>query len=437
MKSFQFARSAKAAQSFKSCLNGEKRRNRSIMNGLWGSTMDHLEVRQLLTTYYVDNFSDDTTGSGSNGTLRWAVAQANTLAGDDTILFSSTSQPQTITLTAANGPIVIKDSSGGNLLINGLGQSNLTISGGNVTGLFLVKSPTSISNMTMTNGNGAGTLGGAKSGGAILNISCLTLDHISIYNSSVTNGYGGAIASSYGGSDYPNDITANVSLVATNLVISNTTSGPNSGFGGAIYSGAHNSGTSTNLILINSCISNTYAKTGGGAINHQTGYYGGTANLLISNVTLANTSSGMFAGGILIGASSYSNVTIDKLKADKSFSGSGGVRGGGLLYAEVEFFGANRTFIKISNSTISNTSATNGGVFLFKGGNIVVRDTSFTNTTATNNGGLIQIDSGNVLSPAVLNISNISVNNTTASYGGGIYVANSVVSIDKMNLTNA
>ncbi len=423
--------SIKNRQQINATPAAQARRRRSLnLTPNWGEI--ELEHRQLMATYYVDNFTDTNTGSGNNGTLRWAVAQANAHTGDDIIQFSSSSLPQTITLTAANGPIIIKDTTNGNLAVNGLGQSNLMISGGNVTGLFLVKSPTSISNLTMTNGNGAGTLGGAKSGGAILNISCLTLDRINIYDSSVNNGYGGAIASGYGGSDYPNDLTANVRLVASNLVISNTSaSGSFMGYGGAIYSGAHNTGTSTTTILIDSRITDTFAKSAAGAINHQTGYFGGTANLVISNLTMANTSSN-YAGGILIGSSSNSNVTIDRLQSDKSNSGTGG-----LISAEM-YAGANKTFISISNSTVSNANAAFGGAFWFTGiGNINIRDSVFNNTTASENGGLIAIDSKNATIPSILNISNISVNNTTANFGGGIYAANSITTINRINITKA
>jgi hypothetical protein len=136
---------------------------RRLKSALKNSVLDLLEERQLLATYYVDNFSDANSGSGSNGTLRWAIGQANTNPGADTIEFYSLTWPRTITLTAANGPILIN---GANLTIDGSGQNNLTISGGNVTGIFEVQSRTDINNLSIVYGNG----GGLPDGGAIYKI---------------------------------------------------------------------------------------------------------------------------------------------------------------------------------------------------------------------------------------------------------------------------
>src|SRR3954464_1466439 len=59
-------------------------------------TLLALEDRQLLSTFTVNSTADD----GSTGTLRWAIDQANSAGGDETIAFDSGvfATPQTITL---------------------------------------------------------------------------------------------------------------------------------------------------------------------------------------------------------------------------------------------------------------------------------------------------------------------------------------------------
>ncbi len=145
---FSFIASLLAARTIARA-NRKAEQNRRGKQFLRSAMLDLLEERQLLATYYVDNFSDAIANStASNGTLRWAISQANTNPGNDIINFSG-SWPQTITLTAANGPLNVYDSSGGSLTINGPGQANLTISGGNVTGIFYIQTPTTIDNLSI------------------------------------------------------------------------------------------------------------------------------------------------------------------------------------------------------------------------------------------------------------------------------------------------
>src|SRR5262249_25206201 len=61
-----------------------------------------LEDRRLLATFKVNSTADTlTAGVPTQGTLRWAIDQANATAGDNTIQFdaSAFSMPQTILLT--------------------------------------------------------------------------------------------------------------------------------------------------------------------------------------------------------------------------------------------------------------------------------------------------------------------------------------------------
>jgi hypothetical protein len=86
--------------------------------------LEHLETRLAPATFTVTNTLDD----GSTGSLRWAILQANSSSGPDTIAFSSPyfSTAKSITLTSAFPPLT--DSA--QTTIRGSGASRLTIDGG-------------------------------------------------------------------------------------------------------------------------------------------------------------------------------------------------------------------------------------------------------------------------------------------------------------------
>lgn len=102
-------------------------------------------------TFEVTSLSDD----GSPGTLRWAMTQANSNAGTDTITFSS-AVAGTITLTS-DLPAVAET-----VTIDGPGQSVLTISGANNYRPFTVAFGNdssvvfTVRDLTLTNGGGDG-----------------------------------------------------------------------------------------------------------------------------------------------------------------------------------------------------------------------------------------------------------------------------------------
>lgn len=147
------------------------------------------------------------------GSLRAAVASANTTAGADTIEFDPAffSTPRTITLTS--GELVIKE----DLTIIGPGASFLTISGNNSSRVFFINPGAngttvqpagpfpvvSISNLTIANGKAKGGNGGpavsgggggaAGMGGAIFaNGGTLTIDHVTFSDNHAIGGNGGS-----------------------------------------------------------------------------------------------------------------------------------------------------------------------------------------------------------------------------------------------------
>ena len=70
--------------------------------------LERLEDRCCPATYTVANTLDD----GSEGSLRWAVDQANTTTGDDTIEFDSTAFDTAQTITLTGGQLDLTDTTG-------------------------------------------------------------------------------------------------------------------------------------------------------------------------------------------------------------------------------------------------------------------------------------------------------------------------------------
>src|SRR5262245_11452455 len=137
-----------------------------------------LEGRTVPSTFSVTN----TLGDGSVGSLRWAVAQANARAGDDTISFDRTAfnTPQTINLGGTQ--LELTDTTGTTAITGP--RAGVTVSGGGLSRVFQVDPlvTASISGMTIT----GGSVGGFGSGGGLLNSGTITLTNCTVSGNSVT-----------------------------------------------------------------------------------------------------------------------------------------------------------------------------------------------------------------------------------------------------------
>ncbi len=111
-------------------------------------TLMALEDRRLLSTFTVTSTLDN----GSVGTLRWAVGQANSAGGAETIAFDKTvfKTPQTITLTGTQ--LELSDTSGTETITGP--KAGVTVSGGGQIRVFQVDGgvTASISRLTITGG---------------------------------------------------------------------------------------------------------------------------------------------------------------------------------------------------------------------------------------------------------------------------------------------
>jgi len=226
------------------------------------------------------------TSDSGEGSLRQAIANANAIAGTDTVTFAGSTFtdaiPDTIILTGGELSIT------GNTTITGTGASLLTLSGNNASRIFNVASGTIVSLAGLAIANGR-----SDAGGGIINAGNLT-----ILNSVIQNNVINATGSNPDGGGIYNQNTGTLSL--QNSTVRNNTAADDGG-------GIRNDG---NLQVLNSTISgNTSSGTsstsgGGGIINVQ----GATATITSSTIS-GNTARN--AGGIRNdGTLSLQNVTI-------------------------------------------------------------------------------------------------------------------------------
>jgi hypothetical protein len=274
----------------------------------------------------VTNTLDD----GSAGSLRAAIGQANTTVGTNTVTFAP-GVSGTITLTG--GELLI----GHNLTISGPGASQLAVSGNYASRVFEVASgvTTSLSGLTVENGNG-----GDNGGGAIHNYGTLMVS-----NSTLASNYG------YSGGAIFNEGT----LTVSNSTLSNNSASVG-GNGGAIFNG----GT---LTISNSTFTGNSALSGGGISSY--------AKLTVSNSTFvgnrADSGGAIFNGGTL----TVNRCTL----AGNSALGHNGVGagigvGGGIYSTSYS--------LTVADSTLSGNSADyGGGIYYFPGGgpNLLANDT--------------------------------------------------------------
>jgi hypothetical protein len=164
--------------------------------------IESMEPRVLMSTYVVSNTNDS--GAGS---LRAAVLDASSNAGDDTITFDpsvfTVGASHTINLTG--GELQIADITGITAII-APAETSLTLDGGRITRIFRVDAGASLElqGLRLVNGNGSGGSGifSFGFGGAILNFGNLDLQNCTFSGNSLVgdNVQGGAIFSYASGS---------------------------------------------------------------------------------------------------------------------------------------------------------------------------------------------------------------------------------------------
>jgi Domain of unknown function (DUF4082)/Bacterial Ig-like domain/Divergent InlB B-repeat domain/Protein of unknown function (DUF1036) len=289
------------------------------------------EIRATFATanprvFIVSNRNDDGIDS-----LRQAILDANSNAGDDTIVFIDGLKGE---ITLINGELDITDS----VVIDGPGANVLSISGNKATRIFKIDPGTigtvDINGLTLKDGN---DLTGNGGGAIIIESGTVTLNQVTLNNNSAnTNSGGGGGIRKFG----PGALTISNSTISGNsaidefdqgagggikidqgkgkLTINNSTvSGNSAANGGGI---ALDDGT---LTVNNSTIAGNTAIFGGGGI------FNGDGTLILSNSIIAgntvnteptekdiqNFGSLLSLGHNLLGENGNSGVTADSVLA--------------------------------------------------------------------------------------------------------------------------
>jgi MBG domain (YGX type)/Right handed beta helix region/Matrixin len=309
--------------------------------------MEWLEDRKLLTNFTVNNTLDD----GSVGSLRWAVGQANSTSGANTIAFDATvfATPQTITL--ATGVLTLTDTTGYETITGP--AAGVTISGNNASGVFSINSAVTaiMSGLTITGGN-------AANGGGVDNLGHTTLTNSTLTSNTATSG-GGAVFSS-GTITLTNDtLTSNTSHLSgggmfasgtttlTDCTISGNTSSVDRG------GGVYNYGLSATVTLNGDTLSGNYAGYRGGGFGNMRGHAALTDCTISGNSLSSGSASG--GGGTFnkYGTTTLTNCTI------ASNTSVGGFKAGGVFNVS-----GTTTLIDCTVSGNIGQSATNGtGIF--------------------------------------------------------------------------
>ncbi len=270
-----------------------------------------LEDRRLLSTWNVTNVADD----GSVGTLRWAIAQANSDTSASVIDLQLGGAAATITLS--QGQLELRNNSESVSMYDGPEQGPVTISGNNSSRVFHVAQGVvaSFSGLTIT----AGFLSASDSGAGLYNEGTATLTDCIVSGNSTFDGNGAGVNNKG-------------TLALVNCTVSeNSTRASGSAGGLATY------GMAT---LTGCTISGNSAWSGGGL-----GNWGVTT---LTNCTVAGNSGGSgTGGGVYISTGTLSAIAC-------TISGNSAQSLGGGLW--------NRAGVATLTDTIVAANTGSGGV---------------------------------------------------------------------------
>src|SRR5262245_24805411 len=219
--------------------------------------LEQLEGRLVLSAYHVSTLAD-----AGPGSLREAVARANTHPGADVVVFD---EGLTGTIALTGGELDLTD----DVKINGPGADELTVSGSHLSRVFKVEAgeAVSVSGLTIAGGNAGG-----GNGGGIDNFGELTVsDSVFSDNAAVS---GGGLANESGGT-----ATVRGSIFTANS---------------AIVSGGGLDSTGTATVRDSTFTANSAGLSGGGLANS-------FETATVSDSTFTGNSAAVEGGGLANG----------------------------------------------------------------------------------------------------------------------------------------
>tara|TARA_R110002096_G_scaffold278213_2_gene472231 strand:- start:3532 stop:11919 length:8388 start_codon:yes stop_codon:yes gene_type:complete len=325
--------------------------------------------------YLVTNVSDNDTGTGRNGTLRYVMNAINSHASDSTSLIDLRLLEGTITLTSALPPINY------NTIVLGPGKEDLTVSGNDLyrpffvgagTAPFTAEEPASpnvtLKDFTIANGLGKGGNGNSAGGGAagmggalFINDGAVTLEGLNFSENKAQGGNAGASNGSGGGGGFAGN--GNSSTAGTSGYLGGevpTSPGGNGGPGAGGLGDAYVAGDG--------------------------GFGAGGAGALYVNTYGATTIGG--DGGFGGGGGGHGFINAAAVSGIQGMGGFGG--GNGISYD--------------TYYTRGGGGAGMGGAVFNRFGNVVIRNSSFTANSVTGGVG------GNETTPS-----------NGSEYGGAIF----------------
>lgn len=317
-----------------------------------------LEQRKLLSTWTVTNLSDDDEG-GTLHTLRWAIDQANSAGGDQTIDFDpslNSSYPATIYLDGS--PLVVENVGDGiaDVTIDGPGEANLTINAQTESRVLDIDTDAnaSISGLTLTGGS-------AESAGCISDAGNLTLSS-SVITGNTSSEYGVVCNYEEDGllqlvnSTFDSNSGASDIFNEGELSIDDSTLTGNTGSGCIVNYGS--------AAISDSAITSNYSSNSGGAIFND-------YNLTISGSTLSGNTAEYYGGAI------YSEGDGELSISDSTLDANTAVFFGGAVYG----------WLSITNSTLTgNNSGHDGGAI--ETSHLTAIDCTISGNSSHNGGGI-------------------------------------------------
>jgi predicted outer membrane repeat protein len=383
-----------------------------------------------------DAAADGCTTDPDGCTLRDAVSDANSTAGDDTITFAGSLTGQTITLT--EGQITINPS-GGALDIQGPGASNLTVAG-DEDRIFSVSNdpnPVQISGLTLTGGDVSGD-GGAITAASVTDVRVIN----SVLTGNTSSGQGGAIYSEGLLTVDGSRIEQNTASQAGGGIFaygpltmrSSTVSGNDGGQDGG---GIASIGKYAQMQVSDSTISGNSAERGGGIGVAQLYKYENSVNTHvkhavkseISGTTISGNKADYAGGGIdvgYLGAGDHFTVTHSTISGNDGAAGDEDSGfGGGIHFGSsyTDDAGSIDGEFRAINSTISgNTADAGGGVSV--GGGLQERVASVAELGQAQNGAVDQPDDVGTIDEGSVEFENSTIDsNNGTQNGGGVYLS--------------